>query len=370
MHSRVFGHFSKRRSVAIRRSTRRLGRQLGRKQFGYRIPGPIRHELPEPPAVGHPDFGTPGHRRPDQAGGPFHGGQHAREVIGSQAAYELAQFLVEGIATTIWPFATPSIAATCGSFPTSTPTVACPSNRAIANNARRCRRIRARARTPPTTRLASIRIGIFRTFGPADLPIPTLRRIAARACSRSRRHPASVLFLHDQTKFSDLLAAIDFHSGYQTTLVAVDIADRFCRASAARGRPARVGLPGRRDEPTNRLWHPTTSLRLVPARRPTSLDQEFHTYAFTEELYTGPFYDYFTYFNPLIRPASTPPSNNAIASSMFLLSDAAFPTPEPNGLLLFIAGVAGVVALGGYGAGRASPDYSSTCRDETLPRRG
>ena len=71
-----------------------------------------------------------------------------------------------------------------------------------------------------------------------------------------------------------------------------------------------------------------------------SLYETFGAFAFTEELYQGPFYDYFTYFNPLNQSGVNTSVGRAIQSAMFLLSDEAFPiVPEPSTFYLcFLAG--------------------------------
>ena len=142
--------------------------------------------------------------------------------------------------------------------------------------------------------------------------------------------------------FSDIRAAIDFHSGIQSVLTpwvsspgTIPAADRdmFLRLAgemAKKGDGTIVGI--------NTLGYSAYGTLT------DSLYEEFGAYALCEELYKGPvpISDYFAYFNPVNQAGVDATVDHAIESSMFLLSDAAFEmVPEPTVLaMLFLGGIA------------------------------
>jgi hypothetical protein len=72
------------------------------------------------------------------------------------------------------------------------------------------------------------------------------------------------------------------------------------------------------------------------------------TYAITEEIYRGTYIgsypdSYFSYFNPVTAATRDAAIQNAIDSTLYLLSDSAFAVPEPSTFVLLAA--AGFVLL-------------------------
>jgi hypothetical protein len=142
--------------------------------------------------------------------------------------------------------------------------------------------------------------------------------------------------LHDPNHFSHLLAAIDFHSGAETIISPWTSPTDFAQNPLpAADRQKFDFLAGRMQQltgySTQRLGYDSWGTIV------DSLYEEFHAYAFTEEIYVGPFLDYFTYFNPTQQSAYNVAVNNAVNSAMFLLSNEAFAVPEPSTLVLLAA---------------------------------
>jgi carboxypeptidase T len=163
--------------------------------------------------------------------------------------------------------------------------------------------------------------------GPSDLSTPE----------------ASALWtlLHDADRFSDLWAAIDFHSGAETILTPWTSPNEFLADPLPPEDRATLDLLAARMSQetgfsTARLTYDSYGTLV------DSLYEEFGTYAFVEEIYRGPFngYDYFTYFNPTGQLDLADTLDRAVRSGTFLLSDEAFPVvPEPATLLLLAAAV-------------------------------
>jgi len=142
--------------------------------------------------------------------------------------------------------------------------------------------------------------------------------------------------LNDHHYFSHLLAGIDFHSGAATILSPWTSPTDFSQNPLPTADRQKFDFLADRMQQltgysTQRLgydsWGTLTD----------SLYEQFHAYAFTEEIYVGPFLDYFTYFNPIDRPTYNTAVDNAVNSAMFLLSNEAFALPEPSTLVLLLA---------------------------------
>lgn len=170
-------------------------------------------------------------------------------------------------------------------------------------------------------------------------------------------------FVHDTNYFSNLLCAVDFHSGAQTILtpwaskgdydaneknIPTAVQQKFDSLTAGmlQQNPARHAQ--------NSLTPVITTNRLGYESYGTlsdSLYEEFSnstrtTYAMTEELYTGSYIGgypdyYYSYFNPVTAAGRDAAMQNAVDSALYLLSDAAFTVPEPSTFaLLVIAAIA------------------------------
>lgn len=142
--------------------------------------------------------------------------------------------------------------------------------------------------------------------------------------------------LHDKTRFSNLLSAVDIHSGAATILSPWTSPTEFAQYPLPADARAKFDfLAGRMRQATG---YSTTRLGYNSYGTLTdSLYEEFGTYAFTEEVFIGSG-DTFAYFNPINAATRDATVNKAIASSMFLLSDEAFAVPEPSVVVLLLAG--------------------------------
>jgi len=145
--------------------------------------------------------------------------------------------------------------------------------------------------------------------------------------------------LHDESKFSNLLAAIDYHSG------ASMIISPWMSKSEFAGDPLpaedRQKLDFLAERMSEESGYPVTRLTYdLYGTLTDSLYEEFGTYAFCEEVFKGPFIDYFTYFNPVDAETRDAAIENGVNSALFLLSDEAFDVPEPSVLALLTMGTA------------------------------
>lgn len=144
-------------------------------------------------------------------------------------------------------------------------------------------------------------------------------------------------FVNDKTKFSNLLCSVDFHSGAATILtpwssptdyaqhqnqIPLAIQNKFADLAA--------NLKSATGYSTDRLtydYYGTES---------DSLFEQFGSYSMTEELYAGSG-DIYSMFNPTTASGRDTVTQKAVASALYLLSDAAFPVPEPSTLALLAA---------------------------------
>jgi hypothetical protein len=145
----------------------------------------------------------------------------------------------------------------------------------------------------------------------------------------------------DKTKFSNFLCSVDFHSGAQTILtpwvspndysqnenqIPLAVQQKF--TSLANAMSQATGLS------TSRLGYDSYGTES------DSLYGKFGSYSMTEELYAGSG-DIYSIFNPTTAAGRNTITQKAVASSLYLLSDAAFPVPEPSTFaLLAVAAVA------------------------------
>lgn len=150
--------------------------------------------------------------------------------------------------------------------------------------------------------------------------------------------------LHDTAQFSHLLCALDIHSGAQTIMSPWVSAEEFNAnplpaATRQKFDSLTAGMQAATGFSTDRLgyssWGSLTD----------SLYEEFGAYAMTEEIFGGPFNDYFTFFNPIDQATRDATVSSTVNSAMFLLSDQAFRVPEPSTVVLLAAG-AGILLAG------------------------
>ncbi len=262
----------------------------------------------------------------------FTGGVHAREVIGSESSYRLAEYLVDsyraGSPATIDILANREV----WIVPTMNPDGRIRVEDGFNRQRKNMELIPGQSSNPNSYQRG---VDLNRNFphrwseasnsiysetyrGPSELSAPE----------------ASALWdlLHNEEYFSDMLGAIDFHSGAETILMPwisprdfrdnpLPQEDREKFDFLADNLGALTGLP---DDRLNYEAYGTLA---------DSFYEEFGAYAMVEELYKGPFTDYFRLFNPLNQPDIDTAVARAIDSSMFLLSDQAFafdPDPAPG----------------------------------------
>jgi hypothetical protein len=166
--------------------------------------------------------------------------------------------------------------------------------------------------------------------------------------------------LHEIGKFSNLLCAVDFHSGAPTILPPwsspIDNRDNAGQIPpAVREKFSTLVNTIIQNNTTRRSLNP-----LTPKIDSTRLDYESYgalsdsiyeefstplrtTYAMTEELYKGSYIgsypdSYFSYFNPVTAATRDAAIQNAVDSALYVLSDSAFVVPEPSTFVLLAAG--------------------------------
>ncbi len=297
----------------------------------------------------------------------FTGGVHAREVIGSESVYLLAEHLVDsyraGSLETIDILANREV----WIVPTMNPDGRIQVEDGFSRQRKNMELI---GNQSPNPNHYQIGVDLNRNFphrwsdasnnvysetyrGPSELSTPE----------------ASALWdlLQDEEYFSDMLGAIDFHSGAQTILAP------WISPGDFQANP----LPPEDREKFDFLADNFSTLTGLPDNRlgyesygtlPDSFYEEFGTYATCIELFKGPFTDYFRLFNPINQSGIDTVVARAIDSSMFLLSDQAFafepetapgidsstllpsdqtlaPIPEPATWLLTLLATAWLVSL-------------------------
>jgi len=271
----------------------------------------------------------------------FAAGIHAREVIASQAAYKLAEHLIDGYRRGGDPVFQ-SILSTRDVWiiPDQNP-----DGRVVVEGGYSGQRKNVHWYPGQNTYDYTCGVDLNRNYphlwnmASADVLDETYR--GPRVLSEPESQSLWTL-LHDQSRFSHLLAAVDIHSGAATLLAPWTSPSDF----AAHPLPAssRAKFASLADRMSQLTGFSTARLGYDSYGTLTdSLYEEFGTYAFTEETFNGPFTDYFAYFNPVDQATRDAAVDRVIASAMFLLSDEAFAVPEPSMLVLLVAG--GVLML-------------------------
>jgi carboxypeptidase T len=267
----------------------------------------------------------------------FAAGIHAREVIGSQSAYSLAEYLVKGYRNNDATIRNILSTRDVWIIPNQNP-----DGRVVVEGGYSDQRKNDHWYSgQPTTGSNWMRgVDLNRNYphkwilASSDLIDETYRGPSVLS-----EPEASGLWnlLHDKTRFSHLLAAIDIHSGAATILAPwTSPTDFNANPLPAADRAKFDSLAGRMSQLTG---YSTARLSYDSYGTLTdSLYQEFGTYAVLEESYMGPSTDYFTLFNPTDQATRDATVNKVIASSMYLLSDEAFAVPEPSVVVLLAGG--------------------------------
>ncbi|MBN1851295.1 MAG: hypothetical protein JW829_01175 [Pirellulales bacterium] len=266
----------------------------------------------------------------------FTAGLHAREVIGSQAAFQLAEHLVDGYRNGD-PATMDSLAEReVWIVPNLNPDGRI---RVEEGYSRQRKTMELFPGQNPNNYTRGVDLN--RNFPHRwDQALSTVTDETYRGPSVLSTPEASSLWsiLQDNDYFNDLWAAIDIHSGAETILAPwtsptefrdypLPPEDRAKFDFLADTMSQLTGLS------TDRLSYDSYGVLA------DSLYETFGAYAFVEEIFTGPWYypyDYFKYFNPINQFGIDESVNDAIASAMFLISDDAFliAIPEPSSLVI------------------------------------
>lgn len=271
----------------------------------------------------------------------FTAGLHAREVISSEAAYLLAERLVEGFRTGSAAFEDIFTEREVWIVPNLNP-----DGRVRVENGDSRHRKNAHQYPGQSASNYTRGVDLNRNFphrwedaqngvlletyrGPAPLSEP-------ESC-------ALWSLLHDPEHFSDLWAALDYHSGLQSVLTPwISAGDRrenpLPPEDAAQFAVLGSTLADMTGYQLNGLsYNAFGSLT-------DSLYEEFGVFAFCEELYAGPSYDHFAFFNPTTPDRISAVTGRGIDSALYLLSDAAFRiVPEPSLPALLLAAAFGLM---------------------------
>jgi carboxypeptidase T len=272
----------------------------------------------------------------------FTGGVHAREVIGSEAAYRLAEHLVDGYRSGDPVFHDMLTQREIWIVPNLNPDGRVRVEEGLSEHRKTMELLPGQAADNSTRGVDLNRNFPHRWFAASS----SASAATYRGPSVLSTPEASALWslLHDTDHFSDLRASIDFHSGAEAVLApwisprefsdyplpASDLAV-FDSLATEMGQLTGLG--------TRRLGYNSYGTLV------DSLYEEFGTYSFLEELYVGSFPDFFTRFNPTDPVLLEETVEKAIVAAEFLLSDAAFMlVPEPATWLLIATGGALLMA--------------------------
>lgn len=278
----------------------------------------------------------------------FTGGVHAREVIGSEACYRLAEQLVGGYRAANGAVLDILAEREVWIVPNLNP-----DGRVFVEAGYSQQRKNMQWYSGQNTDPTKIQYGVDlnRNFphrwedASASVAPETYRGPSALST------PEANAFWFDLLKnpdyFSNLLASIDYHSGAANILTPWISPNDFAQHPLPAADRAKFDFLAER---MNDLTGYSTSRLNYDsyATLTDSLYEEFGAYAVCEELYKGPNSyptDFFALFNPVNQAGIDLVTGNAIRSAMFLLSDEAFAlVPEPSVATLLLASL-GIVVL-------------------------
>jgi hypothetical protein len=271
----------------------------------------------------------------------FTAGIHAREVIGSEAALKIAENLVNGYTSS-----DPAVQSTYQNMLSQRDVWIIPQQnpdgRLAVEGGRSDQRKNMHLYTGQTQSNFTVGVDLNRNF-------PHMWSSASNIVTDETYRGPSILsepeskalwdLVNDKTKFSNLLASVDFHSGAQTILtpwssptdyknnqstIPQAVQDKF--TALANTLKQKTGLG------TDRLtydYYGTES---------DSLFEKLGSYSMTEEIYQGSG-DIFSLFNPTTAAGRDAATKKAVDSALYLLSNSAFAVPEPPvSMLLATAG--------------------------------
>ena len=284
---------------------------------------------------------TPGFNDPVKPEFLFTAGLHAREVIGSQAAYKLAEHLVAGFRSGDPVFNDIFSEREVWIIPNLNP-----DGRISVENGNSAQRKNMQIFQGQYP--ASYGVDINRNFPHKwDFNSSSSNSETYAGPSKLSTPEAAALWglLKKPQFISSLTAAIDFHSGIGSILTPW--------TSSALNKNLNP-LPPQQRQKFDSLASEMSALTGYAIDALTynangtlsdSIYEEFGAYSLCEEVFEGPWIypDYFTQFNPTNQNEIDSTVAKAIASSMFLLSDRAFAVPEPTMTALLALG--GVFAV-------------------------
>jgi carboxypeptidase T len=267
----------------------------------------------------------------------FAAGIHAREVISSQSAYKLAEYLVAGYRSGDAKFQNILSTRDVWIIPNQNP-----DGRVVVESGygdqRKNDHWYAGQPLPATGNSWARGVDLNRNYPHQwSRASPYVTDETYRGPSALSEPEAKGLWdlVHDTSRFSRLLAAIDIHSGASTIIAPWISANDPSPPLPADTRTKFNSLTARMSQltgySTNRLSYDSYGTLS------DSLYEEFGTYAVTEEVFMGSG-DTFTFFNPTNSTTRDATVDKVISSAMYTLSDEAFAVPEPSVFVLLLAG--------------------------------
>ena len=275
----------------------------------------------------------------------FTAGIHAREVIGSEAALDIAQNLVNGYTS-----ANPAVQSAYQSMLAERDVWIIPQQnpdgRLAVEGGRSDQRKNMHLYPGQTQSNYTVGVDLNRNF-------PHLWNLASSSVTDETYRGPSALsepesnalwnLVNDKTKFSKLTASIDFHSGAQTILTAWSSPTDYAQNESQIPAPVQQKFNTLASALQQKTGYSTDRLTYdYYGTESDSLYEAFGSYSMTEELYTGSFIgsypdSYFSYFNPVDAATRDATTKKAVDSALYLLSDAAFDVPEPAAFVLLAA---------------------------------
>jgi hypothetical protein len=283
---------------------------------------------------------TPGQNDPGKPEFLFTGGVHAREVIGSESAYRLAEHLVNsyraGSSAAIDILAEREV----WIVPTLNPDGRIRVENGLSRQRKNMEWFEGQSNDDTAVNYYTRGVDLNRNFPHLwSYASPNPNDETFRGSSPLSAPEAAALWslLHDENYFSDMMAALDFHSGIESVLTPwLSYTHDPLRHLPEEDREKFEHLAG---EMSGLTGYPINTLnKNTYGSIADSIYAEFGAYAMIEELFMGAWDgDYFRLFNPIDQLSLDATITKAIDSSMFLLSDQAFAiTPEPTAWLLAI----------------------------------
>jgi carboxypeptidase T len=268
----------------------------------------------------------PGINDPSKPEFLFTGGIHAREVITSQAMYQLAERLVNGYRSQDPEFLDILSEREVWIVPNMNPDGRIVVEGGGSTQRKNLQGVDLNRNFPHRWNQASTAYLGQEYRGPSILSTPEDSALWA--------------MVHDPSKFNDLFGAIDFHSGENLIVspwTSPTESNDYPLAAQDREKfdALASGMSQHSSFPIGRLAYNSYGT-LADSLYEDSLGKEFRTYSFSEEIFVGTLSDYFTLFNPVDLATRDDRVNRAINSALYLLSDDAFLlVPEPAEYMLF-----------------------------------